>query len=302
MEIQNLQEYINNYEITNYINASIFILNILNHFTNNNKVINNMYYIDSELILTTHGKTFYIINYNDKEDIMDSIKDLILNSKVLMQILHGYKFQNLRNYKPQFDIEYILSITNHIDMDIFTREHDIVNIKTNNYQLDINKLITDFKYLNINTEEEKLPAAILVEEKLLSAAIVEETEYENIEENDGNNLNTIDDITEYINNLKYPESMLNEIKENIKLLKKLFYIKGKLHKKENKKYIITSEHKRSIEGYINNIKTNTRLLTPHNNLQDKELLKKLNMTNEEIGICDNIHYSITPEYKNGLNN
>ena len=129
MQIQNLQEYINNYEITNHINASNFILNILNHFTNNEQVINNIYHIDSELILTTYGKTFYIINYNDKEEIIENIKDLIFNSKIVMQTLHNYKFKN--NYNPTFDIEYILSITNHIDMDIFTDKRGLIHIKTN---------------------------------------------------------------------------------------------------------------------------------------------------------------------------
>lgn len=305
MEIQNLQEYINNYEITNHINASIFVLSILNHFTNNNQVINNIYYIDSELILTTYGKTFYIINYNDKEEIIENIKDLIFNSKQLMQQLNNYKFNG--DYRPPFDIKYILSITKHIDMDIFTQEHKL-RVKTNNYQLDINKLIKDYKYLNINTEEEKLPAAILVEEKLLSAVVikdedekVEETEYENIEENDGNNLNTIDDITKYLDDLKFPKSMITEIKDNIENLKELLYVYGKLQKEEYKKFVITQQHKNSVSRDIIDTKNYINKLMPRN-VKDKIEFQKLYMSDYEVKLCFNMHYKQTSEYKDGLNN
>ena len=116
------------------------------------------------------------------------------------------------------------------------------------------------------------------------------------------NLDTIDDITNYLNDLKYPDSMLDEINENINLLKKYYYIMGKLFKEENKKYTITNEHRRNITQYIKNIQHQTTILTPHNNLTDVNLLKKLNMTREEMNCIFMTSYNNTEEYKNGLNN
>jgi len=105
-----------------------------------------------------------------------------------------------------------------------------------------------------------------------------------------------------MDNLNYPESMINEIKYNIEKLKELFYLNGKLHKKENKKYVITSEHIRTNERMINNIKNKTTKLTPRNTVFDIIIEKKLNMTRDEMKLYFLGDGSRTFEFKDGLNN
>jgi len=340
MEIQNLQEYINNYEITNHINASNFILSILNYFTNNEQIINNIYYIGSELILTTYGKTFYIKNYKDKKEIIDIVKDFILHSKCLLDIVCQYNNGDRSNNIP--NMGYILSITKHMNITIFTKQ--------NSYALNINKVVKYFQYLNIAEEEdiipdvvlveetdyekvdieEKLPSAILVEEKCIRIDINNKDDCEKVEIQEKtsdnilcntcnkyilkiqwschqsrcekiNKLNTIDDITKYMDNLKFPESMINEIKDNIENLKELHYVYGKLQKEEYKKFVITQQHKNSVSRDIIDTKNYINKLMPRN-IKDNNEFKKLYMSDYEVKLCFNMHVNQTKEYSDGMNN
>ena len=86
MEIKNIQEYINNYEINNYINTCDFILTILSQFSNNNK-IENIFSVDNNLIITLSFGTISIKNYQNKEEILDIIAKYYTINKYHLKIL-----------------------------------------------------------------------------------------------------------------------------------------------------------------------------------------------------------------------
>ena len=82
MNTQQLNEYINNYEILSHISASNFITTILKNFNTGVK-INNIYNKNYELMLDI-GLDIYIKNYKDKVEILNKIKNIFLYSEKII--------------------------------------------------------------------------------------------------------------------------------------------------------------------------------------------------------------------------
>lgn len=167
MEINNLKEFINNYELNNHISASHFIIKILIYFTNNNYLIKDLYrsWDTNEIMfnLTCYHKTIYIKNFKDKNELIIHIKNILsihpLKSDKSSELHILYNYLNNNNNNKYINIKNINDITNFINNNIYNDNY-IQKIKNylkliKNYYYCLGKLDTKQYQIYTITEENK---------------------------------------------------------------------------------------------------------------------------------------------------